>query len=55
MVAKLESEIAFETEMKEQDGTPASVTDYLANGPFEITDIPGQEEVILTRTIGDEK
>ena len=55
LVAKLESEIAFETEMKEQDGTPASVSEFLANGPFEITDTPGQEEVVLTRTFGDEK
>ena len=55
LVEKLESEIAFETEMQEQDGTPASVTEYLANGPFEISDIPGQEEVVLTRTFGDEK
>jgi complement component 1 Q subcomponent-binding protein, mitochondrial len=55
LAAKLESEIALETEMKEQEGIPTSVKDYLENGPFEIIDTPGQEDVVLTRTFGDEK
>lgn len=55
MVAKLESEIQMEHEMKEDGGIPTSVKDYLENGPFEIIDIPGQEDVVLTRTFGDEK
>ncbi|KAF8857108.1 mitochondrial glycoprotein [Acephala macrosclerotiorum] len=55
LVAKLESEIQMEHEMKEDGGIPTSVKDYLENGPFEIIDTPGQEDVVLTRTFGDEK
>ena len=55
LAAKLESEIQMENEMKEEGGIPTSVKDYLENGPFEIIDTPGQEEVVLTRTFGDEK
>lgn len=40
--------------MHEGDEVPTSVKDYLENGPFEIQDTPGQEEVVLTRTFGDE-
>jgi len=54
-VAKLESEIAMENEMKEDGGVPTSVKDYLENGPFEVIDIPGQEDVVLSRQFGDEK
>ena len=41
--------------MKDKEGVPMSVKDYLENGPFEIIDTPGQEDVILTRTFGEEK
>ena len=41
--------------MKEADGIPTSVKEFLENGPFEIVDTPGQEDVVLTRTFGDEK
>jgi len=41
--------------MKENEGIPTSVKDYMENGPFEILDVPGQEEVVLTRQFGDEK
>lgn len=54
LVAKLESEIQMEEEMKDQE-LPTSVKDYLENGPFEIIDTPGEEEVVLTRQFGDEK
>jgi complement component 1 Q subcomponent-binding protein len=54
LVAKLESEIQMENEMKDEGGIPTSVKDYLENGPFEIIDTPGQEEVVLTRKFGDE-
>jgi len=40
--------------MKESEGTPTSVQDYIENGPFELHDVPGQEEVLLTRQFGDE-
>ena len=55
LVAKLESEIQMENEMKDAEGIPTSVKDYLENGPFELLDTPGQEEVVLTRQFGDEK
>ena len=54
MVAKLESEIEMENEMKEEGGVPTSIKDYLENGPFELQDIPGREDVTLTRQFGDE-
>lgn len=45
----------MENEMKEEGGVPTSVKDYVENGPFEVIDTPGQEDVVLTRTFGDEK
>lgn len=55
LILKLDSELQMEKEMKLQEGVPTSVKDYLENGPFEVIDTPGQEEVVLTRTFGDEK
>ena len=55
LIAKLESEIEMEDEMQDQANMPTSVKDYLENGPFEIIDTPGQEDVVLTRKFGDEK
>jgi complement component 1 Q subcomponent-binding protein len=55
LVDKLTSEIEMEEEMKAENEVPTSVKDYLDNCPFEIVDTPGQEEVVLTRTFGDEK
>ena len=52
---KLSSEIEFEQEVKENEPVPASVKDFLNNSPFSIEDIPGKEEVLLTRTFGNEK
>jgi complement component 1 Q subcomponent-binding protein len=54
LVAKIASEIEMETEMKEEQDVSTTVQDYLENGPFKITDIPGQEDVILTRQFGSE-
>ncbi|KFY72507.1 hypothetical protein V499_07355 [Pseudogymnoascus sp. VKM F-103] len=54
LVAKLESEISMEQEMKENSEVPQSVREYLENGPFEIQDVEGSEEVVLTRTYGEE-
>lgn len=53
--AKLASEIEFENEVKENEPLPASIKDFLENGPFKLEDIPGKEDVTLTRTFGDEK
>lgn len=51
---KLESEISFENQMKENEQLPASVQDFLENSPFELKDTPGKEDVVLTRKFGDE-
>lgn len=53
--AKLASEIEFENDVKENEPLPASVKDFLENSPFKVEDIPGKEQVVLTRTFGDEK
>jgi len=53
--AKLDSEIQFEAEVKDNEPTPASVSDFIENGPFQIVDVAGQEEVVLKRTYNDEK
>lgn len=45
----------MENEMQEEGGVPASIKEYLENGPFELQDTPGREEVALTRQFGDEK
>ncbi|TVY15668.1 Mitochondrial acidic protein MAM33 [Lachnellula arida] len=55
LVAKLDAELEMENEMKDQEGLPTSVKDYLENCPFEIIDTPGVEDVVLTRKFGDEK
>ncbi|KAI2635759.1 mitochondrial glycoprotein [Hypomontagnella submonticulosa] len=51
---KLESEIQFEGEMKENEQLPASVKDFLENSPFELQDTPGKEDVSLVRKFGNE-
>jgi complement component 1 Q subcomponent-binding protein len=52
---KLSSEIEFEQDVKENEPMPASIKDFLENGPFEVQDVAGKEEVLLTRTFGNEK
>lgn len=41
--------------MQEEVSFPTSIKDYIENSPFEVIDTPGVEEVVLTRTYGDEK
>lgn len=53
--AKLASEVEFENDINENDGVSPSIKDFLDNGPFEIRDIPGEQDVALTRTYGNEK
>jgi complement component 1 Q subcomponent-binding protein len=53
--AKLESELQIEEELQDSEQQPASIKDFLENGPFELVDTPGQEVVKLTRTFGEEK
>ncbi len=55
LVEKFQSEIQMEQEMRDADEVPTSVKDFLENGPWEIQDTPGNEEVVLTRKFGDEK
>lgn len=52
---KLASEIEFENDVKENEPLPASVKDFLDNSKFQLEDVAGKEDVILTRTYGDEK
>lgn len=52
---KLASEIQFETDLKEGETLPVSVKDFLENGPFELKDTPGKQDVVLTRSYGNEK
>ncbi|KAK7757354.1 Mitochondrial acidic protein mam33 [Diatrype stigma] len=51
--SKLESELQFENEVK-SDEVPASVKDFLENSPFKLKDVPGKEDVFLTRKFGNE-
>ncbi|KAK4192258.1 mitochondrial glycoprotein [Podospora australis] len=53
--AKLSTELEYENSVKEHEVLPASIKDFVENGPFEIVDVPGKEDVILTRTFGNEK
>ncbi|EFX04520.1 regulatory protein suaprga1 [Grosmannia clavigera kw1407] len=53
--SKLDSEIKFETEIRENEPEATSVKDFLESGLFEIEDVPGREDVVLRRTYGDEK
>ncbi|KAI9728483.1 MAG: hypothetical protein M1828_003885 [Chrysothrix sp. TS-e1954] len=52
---KLESELNVEREMRDPDSMPEHLKEYLDNSPFKLQDNAGQEEVVLTRTFGDEK
>ncbi|KAK4124602.1 mitochondrial glycoprotein [Parathielavia appendiculata] len=53
--AKLASEIEFENDVKQNEPLPASIKDFMDNSPWKIEDVAGKEDVILTRTFGDEK
>lgn len=53
--AKLSAEMDFETGVKEDESLPVSVKDFLENGPFDIKDTPGMQDVVLTRNFGNEK
>ncbi|KAI4281342.1 MAG: hypothetical protein L6R35_005678 [Caloplaca aegaea] len=52
--AKVESELRIENETRDSESLPANIQEFLDNSAFELEDIPGQEEVALTRTFGDE-
>lgn len=52
--AKLASEYAIETEMKENDDPPPAIQEFIKNGPFSVIDIQGNDEVVLERKFGNE-
>lgn len=54
LVAKLNSEIMFEKD-NQDDAYRSNIKEYLDNSDYTLEDTPGQEEVVLTRTYGDEK
>ncbi|KAH8167172.1 hypothetical protein CIB48_g1076 [Xylaria polymorpha] len=54
LLAKLESELQFENELKANEQVPASIQDFLDNSPYELKDVPGQEDVYLVRKFGNE-
>ncbi|KAF2121964.1 regulatory protein-like protein suaprga1 [Lophiotrema nucula] len=55
LVAKLQNEISLEEEMKEDEDLGQNIKEYLENSQFEVEDKPGHQEVVLSRTFGDEK
>ncbi|EOD52959.1 putative regulatory protein suaprga1 protein [Neofusicoccum parvum UCRNP2] len=54
LVAKLESELNLEDDVGEPENYSDNIKDYLENSPFEIKDVAGQEEVVLTRKYNNE-
>lgn len=52
--AKIASEYAIETEMKETDDPPPAIQEFIKNGPFTVTDVEGNDEVTLERKFGNE-
>ena len=58
LVAKLERLLEMEDNLKMRLKRTAKlderVAEFLQKVPFEIEDIPGREEVVLTRQFGDE-
>jgi len=55
LAAKFQDELGLETDNGDTEQLPESIQYFLDNGPFEIRDNPGQEEVVMTRVFGDEK
>ncbi|GKT82649.1 regulatory protein SUAPRGA1 [Colletotrichum tofieldiae] len=53
LVAKLESELQFEEEVKQNEQLPASVKDFIDNSPFEIHDTPEKRRITITFSIAD--
>jgi complement component 1 Q subcomponent-binding protein len=52
--AKLDAEQAIETEARDSSSLPPHLQDFITNSPFAIKDIPGTQNVVLTRTFGNE-
>ncbi|KAI2631258.1 mitochondrial glycoprotein [Xylaria nigripes] len=54
LLAKLESEVQYEDEMKSQEPISATVSDFIENSPFEIKDEAGKQDVYLVRKFNNE-
>ncbi|KAI1438087.1 mitochondrial glycoprotein [Xylaria sp. CBS 124048] len=54
LLAKLENELTFEQDMKDQEEIPASVKDFLENSPYKVKDEVGKQDVYLVRKFGKE-
>ncbi|KAL0259850.1 Mitochondrial acidic protein mam33 [Diplodia seriata] len=54
LVAKLESELSLEGDVEEPEAYSANIKDYFENSAFAVKDVPGQEEVVLTRKYNNE-
>lgn len=54
LVAKLESELAVEKEIRDSEQLSPNIQDFLDTSSFKLEDTPGVEEVVLTRQFGDE-
>ena len=52
--AKLDSEQRIEHETRDSTVLPPHLQDFVTNSPFDIKDVPGTENVILTRAFGNE-
>jgi complement component 1 Q subcomponent-binding protein, mitochondrial len=55
LIAKVESELAYEDDVKDDTPMPTSIRDFLDNSPFTLEDTPGQQDVKLVREFGNEK
>lgn len=55
LIAKVESELAYEDGIKDEQPMPTSIRDFLDNSPFTLEDVPGQQDVRLVREFGNEK
>ncbi|ORY92505.1 mitochondrial glyco protein [Leucosporidium creatinivorum] len=52
--AKLQEELKFEEENEDQGGEPQFLTDFKSDGVWTVVNEPGADEVILTRSYGNE-
>jgi len=55
LAAKLESELQLENQMRDSDERSPTIDDFLSTSGFSVEDIPGQQEVTLTKQFGNEK
>lgn len=54
LVVKLENELNLEDDVGEPESYSENIKDYLENSPYEVKDVAGQEEVVLTRKYNNE-